>query len=546
MAVAESPERLETTLVERMSDSDASTIPLSERRRLNGQPQRKETPMPSQTAYDDFAPVAGAAAQWNAQPLSRRSRWATLVAGLVVIDVIMVNLAYLLAYVIRFNFDLPFFVREVVPNFYFYQGLVVTFVMPLWLVIFGILGLYRRQNLLGGAREYNLVFRATTAGLIPVIALNFLEQSFVVARGWLLLAWAFGFLFVAIGRFLARRGVYSLRERGYLLSPAVIVGANQEGRWLAEQLLNTRASGLKLVGFIDEKVPAGTLLFHNLPSLGSVDHLDKVIKRYGVEEVILATSAISSRDRMLDVFKRYSNSDEVELRLSSGLYEIITTGLQVQEVAYVPLVNVNKVRLTGADSIIKLALDYCLTLPGLLLISPLLALIALAIRLDSPGPVIYRRRVMGLNGKQFDAFKFRTMHINGDKILERHPELKAELARNHKLKNDPRITRVGKWLRKFSLDELPQLFNVVLAEMSLVGPRMIAPQEMAQYNQWGLNLLTVRPGLTGLWQVSGRSDVSYEDRVRMDMYYIRNWTIWLDLQILFQTLPAVLRGRGAY
>ncbi|MBP7693754.1 MAG: exopolysaccharide biosynthesis polyprenyl glycosylphosphotransferase, partial [Anaerolineales bacterium] len=234
------------------------------------------------------------------------------------------------------------------------------------------------------------------------------------------------------------------------------------------------------------------------------------------------------------------------LRLSSGLYEIITTGLQVQELGYVPLVNVNKVRLTGLDSIAKLTLDYCLTIPGIIAIAPLLGLIALAIALDSPGPVIYRRRVMGLNGKQFDAYKFRTMHVNGDRILDQHPDLKAELARNHKLKNDPRVTRAGRFLRKLSLDELPQLFNVLLGEMSLVGPRMIAPQEMAQYNQWGLNLLTVRPGLTGLWQVSGRSDVSYEDRVRLDMYYVRNWTIWLDLQILFQTLPAVLRSRGAY
>ena len=153
---------------------------------------------------------------------------------------------------------------------------------------------------------------------------------------------------------------------------------------------------------------------------------------------------------------------------------------------------------------------------------------------------------MGLNGVQFDAFKFRTMHINGDEILNRNPELKAELARHHKLKDDPRITRIGKFLRKYSLDELPQLFNVLRAEMSLVGPRMIAPAELAQYNQWGINLLTVRPGLTGLWQVSGRSDVGYDERVRLDMFYVRNWTIWQDLAILFQTVPTVLKGRGAY
>ena len=153
---------------------------------------------------------------------------------------------------------------------------------------------------------------------------------------------------------------------------------------------------------------------------------------------------------------------------------------------------------------------------------------------------------MGINGRQFYALKFRTMHVNGDEIMEKHPALKEELARNHKLKDDPRITKIGAFLRKYSLDELPQLFNVITREMSLVGPRMISPEEVAMYKQFDMNLLTVHPGITGLWQVSGRSDISYDERVRLDMYYVRNWSIWLDLQLLFQTIPAVLKGRGAY
>ncbi len=153
---------------------------------------------------------------------------------------------------------------------------------------------------------------------------------------------------------------------------------------------------------------------------------------------------------------------------------------------------------------------------------------------------------MGINGRQFDAFKFRTMYINGQEILDKHPELKVELQKTFKLKKDPRVTRVGKWLRKMSLDELPQIFNILLNQMSLVGPRMISPEELPEFKQWGMNLLTVKPGLTGLWQVSGRSDISYENRVRLDMYYIRNWNIWIDLQVLLRTIPTVLSRRGAY
>jgi exopolysaccharide biosynthesis polyprenyl glycosylphosphotransferase len=360
------------------------------------------------------------------------------------------------------------------------------------------------------------------------------------------MAWGFTFLLVSIGRFVLRRAVYGLRRHGFFLTPAVIVGANQEGRWLAEQLLSWQTSGLHLVGFVDKKEPATTPLFHDLVCLGSVDQLGEIIQQFNIGEVILASSAISTRDYLLDIFKQYGVSDTVNIRMSSGLYEVITTGLTVNEFAYVPLVYVNKVRLTGSDNFLKLVLDYAITVTGLILISPLLALIALLVKVTSPGPMLHKRRVMGINGKQFNALKFRTMAVNGDEIMNQHPELKEELARNHKLKYDPRVTKIGAFLRKYSLDELPQLFNVLNRDMSLVGPRMISPEEVAMYKQFDMNLLTVHPGITGLWQVSGRSDISYDERVRLDMYYIRNWSIWLDLQLLFQTIPAVIKGRGAY
>ncbi len=246
------------------------------------------------------------------------------------------------------------------------------------------------------------------------------------------------------------------------------------------------------------------------------------------------------------IFKRYGFSPRVNLRMSSGLFELITTGLHLTEVAYTPLVGINKVRLTGVDWFLKAALDYGLALPGVLLLSPVMLAIAIAVKLDSPGPVLHRRRVMGVGGRQFDALKFRTMYVDGDARLAARPDLQAELRQWHKLKDDPRVTWLGRFLRRYSLDELPQLLNVLAYDMSLVGPRMISPGEMAEYDQWALNLLTVRPGLTGLWQISGRADVGYAERVRLDMYYIRNWTIWLDLHILMRTLPAVVSGRGAY
>jgi exopolysaccharide biosynthesis polyprenyl glycosylphosphotransferase len=476
---------------------------------------------------------------------ARKLQWPAFVAALLLVDVMMIVIGFQLAYSLRFEANLSVFQLDVSQRQPFYQLLVLIFI-GLWLAAFAVMGLYNRHNLLGGTEEYARTFRASTYSLLLVIVAGFLAPTFVIARGWLILGWLLTFILVAFGRFGLRRVVYTLRRRGWFLSPTIIIGANREGVSLAQQLLEWSTSGLHIVGFVDKKLPPGHLVGHGLEVLGPVDLLDDVVRAHQVEEIVLASSAVSARDNLLQVFQRYGVSKTVNLRLSSGLYEIVTTGLTVREFAYVPLVGVNKVRLTGLDQAFKLFLDYFLTIPAIILLAPVFILISVAVKLDSAGPIFYQRGVMGVNGTRYGAFKFRTMRMDGDQLLAQRPELRAELALNHKLKSDPRVTRVGRFLRRTSLDELPQLFNVLRCEMSLVGPRMIAPDEMAKYEQWGINLLTVKPGITGLWQVSGRSNITYQQRVQMDMFYIRNWSIWLDLQLLWQTIPAVLKGTGAY
>lgn len=201
---------------------------------------------------------------------------------------------------------------------------------------------------------------------------------------------------------------------------------------------------------------------------------------------------------------------------------------------------------TRYNHVAKLMLDYAVTLPSLLLLAPLFIFLIILIKLDSPGPVFHRRRVLGQDGRIFDAFKFRTMYVNGDEILARYPTLRRELNKNYKLKCDPRVTRVGKLLRKFSLDELPQLLNVLARDMSVVGPRIITPNEISKYGPYSPMLMRVMPGLTGLWQVNGRSNTTYDERVALDMQYISQWSLWLDIKILLWTIPVVLKGDGAY
>ncbi len=476
--------------------------------------------------------------------LSPNIQWGGYRVVLILSDIILSLAALSFAGWVRYNVPLSIFnlgATPLVPSF----AVIAFGFIPMWLFIFAGHGLYRKRVLLGGTQEYELVFRATAVGMLVIIVFGFIQPEMDPARGWVLLAWIFVALFVMAGRFFLRRIIYALRRRGYFLSRALIVGNNPEAHSLAEQLTGWQTSGFAVQGIVSTDPFKENHGLRSLPVLGTLNHLDEIVQQLNINEMVLAISALS-QDQVLSIFKRYGISDTVNLRLSSGLFEVITTGLEVKEIASVPLMRVNQVRLTGVNHVFKWITDVMLAIPLLILSLPILAVIAIAIRLDSPGKVIYRRRVMGLNGNQFDAFKFRTMYVNGDDILAAHPEKEAELGQAFKLKEDPRVTRVGRFLRKYSLDELPQLGNVLLRQMSLVGPRMISPDELTKYEQWDINLLTMPPGITGLWQVSGRSNLSYADRVQLDMRYIRNWSIWLDLHILIQTVSAVLKGDGAY
>jgi lipopolysaccharide/colanic/teichoic acid biosynthesis glycosyltransferase len=211
-----------------------------------------------------------------------------------------------------------------------------------------------------------------------------------------------------------------------------------------------------------------------------------------------------------------------------------------------PRVARNQGQSNRLGSFLKLLLDYLLVVPGLLFLAPLLTCIALLIKLESPGPLIYRYRVVGRNGREFNAYKFRTMYINAEEILATYPRLEAELKKNYQLKCDPRLTRSGYFLHKFGLDDLPQLFNILKQEMSLVGPRVVTYKDLMKYGEYRHTLLTVLPGLTGVWQVNGHAGLTFENRIEMDMEYIHNWSIMKDVKIILQTIPALLKGDRAY
>ena len=469
--------------------------------------------------------------------------------ALLLLDVLALVLAFELAFNIRFIAPTSTIFDQTALQ---YPGLyldLTLILVPVWIILFFIFRLYDSAILFGGLREYANIFNGCTAGFMLVIIAGYLDPSLVLARAWLIIAWAFAIIFMMIERFTFRRIIYWMRSRGHFMSPTYIVGANAEGVAIAEQLISSTATGVNIIGFLDDAISPGEEVLPGLVVHGPTSRAEVLVQRFGIERLIVATSGIH-RENMVDLFRRFVNSSDVTMWLSSGMYEILTTGVQIQDVGSVPMVSVNRVRLTGINILLKALIDYIGAVLGLLALSPLFLVIAIVMKLTDPGPIVYRRRVVGVGGKEFDAFKFRTMVVNSkevlDELLARDPKAREEYNKFYKLKEDPRITKVGAFLRKTSIDELPQLLNVLRGEMSIVGPRMITMDEVEKYGKWGLNLHTVKPGITGLWQVTGRSELTYEERVRLDMNYIRNYSIWIDLQIVVQTIPAVLMSKGAY
>ena len=480
-------------------------------------------------------------------PVTINARWAErvlLLIGLLIVDTVMVLLGFWLAYLIRFEADVSwwFYNPETLP-LDFYRGVTLVLV-PIWLFVFASFGLYQFKHLFNGMREYALVFNSCTLGMMLLILYVFFTEE-NIARGWLVLSWVFISGSVMVGRFSFRRFMQHMRARGRFLTTVILVGSCEETKAIVKQLKDNEKAGIWIAGVIDDNLDPGTEFIRGVPVLGATDAISSLVRTYGVQEIILASNALP-REKLLQLFETFGAAEHITLRLSSGLYELMTTGVEVQEVGNVPLLSINKVRLTGADVIMKGMLDLVVSGMVLLFLWPVMLLIAIAVKLDSSGPVFYRRRGVGVSGKPFYALKFRTMYVDADERLARDPVLRQQFEKNFKLKDDPRITKVGQFLRRTSLDELPQIFNVFMRQMSLVGPRMITQEELIRYGRWRMNLSTVKPGITGLWQVSGRSDVSYEERVMLDMHYIRNYSIWLDLHLLYQTIPAVLKGRGAY
>jgi Undecaprenyl-phosphate galactose phosphotransferase WbaP len=328
---------------------------------------------------------------------------------------------------------------------------------------------------------------------------------------------------------------------------AVVLGGAGDGEAVVRKLVDNPAIGIRPVAIFDNDLVPGTLV-HGVPVVGPLERAPRFAGHFGISRAILAMPGVSMAELMALLDAHAQTFSRVFV--IPGLNGLSSIGVQARDVSRVFALEMRKSLLMRGPRIAKRSLDLVLSLALLVLLAPLLALIAVLVRLDSRGPALYRQNRVGQGESCFRVWKFRSMCRNADEVLrgylERHPELAEEWRREQKLKRDPRITRIGRILRKTSLDELPQLLNVVRGEMSLVGPRPIVSNEIERYSGSFALYRQVVPGLTGLWQVSGRNQTTYQERVELDDYYVRNWSPWLDLYLLARTVRVVVTGHGAY
>lgn len=477
---------------------------------------------------------------------SRAARRARLVALLVVADATSIFVALILATWVRFGSvtaDVSFDSSDL--HIAFWQLAVV--IVPLWVAFLALGRLYDLDRTTFGVTETGRITRSLSLGVVFLILATYLAKLPGLSRGWTLLAWAF-----SVAAVLIVRGVIAVilsvgHRRGLWLQPTLVVGSNAESADIIRILRANPQAGLVPVGCLtSSQVERLELDFcsGDVPVLGSAREIDEVLVSSGASTVIIASSAFD-HDVLARMIAELRGAD-VDVHISSGLFEVLTSRVLVSEIAGVPLITVKGISLSRGNLLVKRTFDLVVCSSILLLGIPLWAAIAAAIKLSSPGPVLYRQERVGRDGRRFGMLKFRSMYVDADARLAELRNANEASGPLFKMRDDPRVTPVGKWLRKFSLDEFPQLINVMRGEMSLVGPRPPLPYEVEKYSPNDWRRLEVVPGMTGLWQVSGRSSLTFEEMVRLDLFYIENWSVALDLTLLFRTIPAVLFARGAY
>jgi exopolysaccharide biosynthesis polyprenyl glycosylphosphotransferase len=476
---------------------------------------------------------------------SRREAWIDAPWLMPAVDALLALLAFALAYVIRYDLQIlrPVFEVNRAP-FAPYLPYAGVYVAWLYLNYRGS-GLYRTTRGRSWLDEVYTILNGVTNATVVLLAISFVFQPLVFSRLMMIYAAAITIVLLAAAR-VARRAIQAnLRTRGIGVQRVLVVGAGDVGHAVLRSMVSRTDLGYLPVGYLDEDAERAAVDLGRVKGLGGLDNLARVLRDEAIDQVVI-TLPWTHHDRIIKMIRTCQRL-KVETSVIPDVFQLNLRQVQVENLDGIPLLRVNgHVPFRGSNRLIKRAMDIALIALASPVLLVLFGLVALAIRLEGKGGVFYRAHRVGENGREFEMLKFRSMIPDADKLREELVKTRELDPRHPKIKDDPRVTRVGRIIRKMSLDELPNLINVAMGDMSLVGPRPPTPDEVNLYEVWHMQRLQVKPGMTGLWQVSGRSEIPFDEMCLMDIYYIENWSVGLDAQILMLTIPRVLLHHGAY
>jgi len=422
------------------------------------------------------------------------------------------------------------------------------FVLPVWYVLFRINGMYESRRLDTIPKVAWITTWSVGEGIALLILVSYFLRITDLSRLFVMVFGCVNVIFLVFGRVLLKEFLHSLRSKGYNFRRILIVGTGNRARAVAKKLHAHREWGMMVYGFLSQTPEDVGKDLEEGKVIGQLEDLQEIISSNPIDEVHIALPLLNL-DTIASLLE-ICEEQGIQTRVMMDLYSPTISQVHLEDFRGTPMLTFTASPMETWEMVTKETIDRVGAFVMILLLFPLFLFLSTCIKLTSKGPVFFVQERVGLHKRRFRMYKFRTMVPNAnqvlDEYLEKNPELRLEWETTFKLQNDPRVTRSGKILRKLSLDELPQLWNVLKGEMSLVGPRPIVDDEIRYYGERYDLYSFVMPGITGLWQVSGRNDTSYEDRVNLDEYYVRNWSIWMDIFILTRTASVVLRRKGAY
>jgi len=462
----------------------------------------------------------------------------------VLVDVILINLSFVLAYWVRYRLQL---FRAVDPAFdtpyYVYLPFVFLFT-ALLIIVYRQHGVYRLRRQVSWIDEIYGIIQGTATGTIITIVLIFLYRPAFYSRIIFIYTGIIAVFFLGLSRLIKVLLLRRMRRQGIGIRRVLIVGAGEVARTVMRVAVANPEYGFHIVGFLDDHPAKVETNIGRFKALGKVETLVEVVEQNNIDEVII-TLPWQYHRRIMTIMNLCERQG-VRARIVPDLFQMRISQMHIDEFGGVPMIGIRETGIGGLGQFIKRSIDVVVASLGLIVLSPLMGLLALAIKLESPGPVLFEQERVGKNGRLFTLYKFRSMVKGADAQKKELLALNEADGPLFKIKNDPRITRIGKLIRRLSIDEFPQLYNVLIGDMSLIGPRPPIPAEVEQYQEWHKRRLEIAPGLTGLSQVSGRSELTFDETALLDIYYIEHWSPGLDTKIILQTIPRVLFGHGAY